>query len=248
MTTQLIENLQAMERTAEQYRSNLSDTIQNKLKWRARHVRHALHVLPKEQVLEIGAGSGIWTEKLAREFRSELPITAACFNDDLAAKLREKNLQGTSVVNVRDFADLPDESFDYVVGATVLCHNRYAELLQEIHRVLKPSGQFIFFEDNCWNTQLRLKRFFPSLSGMLPYPSCKLAIPTYKFMKNASQLGFIHLDVTPWDLLPSFLPDALTRFLANKVYAFEHAPIIKNLCGTVSMWGRKPGDEEKRRP
>jgi glycosyltransferase involved in cell wall biosynthesis len=83
---------------------------------------------------------------------------------------------------------------------------------------------------------------------MLPYPNCKIAIPSYKFVKNASQLGFTHLDITPWDLLPSFLPDALTRFLANKVYFLQHAPYVKNLCGTVSIWGRKPGDDARRRP
>ena len=53
--------------------------------------------------------------------------------------------------------ELPAESFDYIVGTAILCHDRYAENLRQIHRLLKPGGQLLFFEANYWNPQVFLK-------------------------------------------------------------------------------------------
>lgn len=248
MVTKLVKNLELMEIAADSYRQNQSETIRNKLKWRAKHVRHTLHVLPGEKLLELGAGSGIWTERLVEITKGELEITAVTFCEENRKKIEARQLANTTVLNSEDLSKLPASSFDYVVGSNILSQDRYAELLQEVERILKPSGQFLFFEDNAWNSTLRLKRLFPTLKGMVKYPACKAVIPSYQFLRNASQIGFVHIDVSPWDLLPSFLPDRMTRYFANKVYVLEHAPILKNLCGTVSMWGSKPGNEEQRRP
>ena len=40
--------------------------------------------LPGESILELGAGSGLWTEHLAARCAGENPLTAAVFNQDLA--------------------------------------------------------------------------------------------------------------------------------------------------------------------
>jgi hypothetical protein len=48
-----------------------------KLRWRALTVRHCFHVLPCESILELGAGSGLWTEHLATTLRGENPVDVA---------------------------------------------------------------------------------------------------------------------------------------------------------------------------
>ncbi len=59
--------------------------------------------------------------------------------------------------------DLPAESFDYVVGTAILCHDRYAENLRHIHRLLKPAGRLLFFEANYWNPQVLAKSLVSAL-------------------------------------------------------------------------------------
>ena len=61
----LNENLLEMERTREAYWLSHPGTSPVKLRWRALTVRHCFHVLPGEAILEIGAGSGLWTQQLA---------------------------------------------------------------------------------------------------------------------------------------------------------------------------------------
>ena len=51
--------------------------------WRAAAVRHSFHVLPGESILDLGAGSGLWTEHLTSVCRGEAFITAAVFNEGL---------------------------------------------------------------------------------------------------------------------------------------------------------------------
>src|SRR5215472_12795040 len=76
-------NLRQMEQTREEYWSKYPSTSPTKLRWRALTVRHCFHALPGESILELGAGSGIWTQHLASVLRGENPITAAIFNQDL---------------------------------------------------------------------------------------------------------------------------------------------------------------------
>src|SRR5271169_2220885 len=139
------QNLREMEKHRERYWLRYPRTFPLRLRWRATAVRHCFHVLPGETILELGAGSGLWTEHLTAVLRGENPIVAAVFNRDFAvAPLRK--VPNARFQHVTSLADLPAESFDYVVGTAILCHDMYAQNLQAIHRLLKPGGQILFFE------------------------------------------------------------------------------------------------------
>src|SRR5580704_16404812 len=131
---QLEDNLAEMERSREGYWLRYPSTSPFKLRWRAIAVRHCFHVLPGETILELGAGSGLWTEHLTQVLKGRNPITAAVFNDDLAGAAERRRLQNVRVVNVGDEftrAFVP-ESFDYIVGTAILCHNEYPQNLLEL--------------------------------------------------------------------------------------------------------------------
>ena len=72
-----------MELSRETYWLRYPGTSPFKLRRRALTVRHCLHVLPGERILELGAGSGLWTRQLTTVLRGENPITAAVFNEEL---------------------------------------------------------------------------------------------------------------------------------------------------------------------
>src|SRR5215510_9287897 len=119
-------NLCQMELSREAYWLRYPGTSPFKLRRRALTVRHCLHVLPGEKILELGAGSGLWTEHLTDVLRGENPITAATFDDSLTSAARSRGLSNVSVVRVSDFdTDLPAGSFDYVVGTGILCHDQF---------------------------------------------------------------------------------------------------------------------------
>jgi len=94
-----------------------------KLRWRAIAVRHCFGMFPGESILEIGAGSGLWTGHLTEVLRGENPITAAVFDSDLARSANARAMRNVSVVSIHSLAaDLSPGSFDYIVGTAVLCH------------------------------------------------------------------------------------------------------------------------------
>jgi SAM-dependent methyltransferase len=161
---ELEQRLRDMERSRENYWLRYPSTSPIKLRWRALTVRHCFHTLPGESILELGAGSGIWTAHLSSALRGQNPITAAVFSGDLFTRATERKLPNTEAVLTQDLTeDYLADSFDYVVGTGILCHDLYSQNLQAIYRLLKPGGQFLFFEANYWNPQGFSEEHHPSV-------------------------------------------------------------------------------------
>jgi SAM-dependent methyltransferase len=197
----------------------------------------------------LGAGSGLWTRHLSEVLRGESPICAAVFDPELAKQARQKAIPNVDVVHVEDLdEDLPPESFDYVVGTAILCHNEYARNLRSIYRLLKPGGQLLFFEANHLNPQVALKDWIPPLGRWAGNASCQVGIHKYQLMKIASNQGFAHIDVIPFDIIHARTPRRLIPFLESKAVLFEHTPVLRNICGTLYIWAKKPGGEGPRPP
>lgn len=247
--SQLERNLMEMERSRERYWLRYPQTSPVKLRWRALTVRHSFHILPGESVLELGAGSGLWTEHLAEVLRGENPLTAAIFNSDLADMAAAKSIAHTAVVPVTELAtDLPEASFDYVVGTAILCHNLYGENLGALFRLLKDGGQLLFFEANYWNPQVFVKSVFRPVGRLAGNARCQIGMRKYKLLESTSREGFVDIDIIPYDLVHPSTPRRLIRTVQSLSFLLEHVPGVKELCGTLYIWAKKPGDEAERRP
>jgi SAM-dependent methyltransferase len=242
-------NLSEMERSREAYWLRYPATSPIKLRWRALTVRHAFHVLPGERILELGAGSGIWTEHLADVLRGENPITAAVFNGDLADRARARKLPNVTIALIDDLgADLEPESFDYVVGTAILCHDAYAHNLRALAALLKPGGELLFFEANYWNPQVLAKNVVPGLGRWAGQARCERGMRRFQLLQETSRAGFAQIEVIPYDIVHPRLPRRLVGGAQALAYLFEHTPGVKELCGTLYLWAKKPGDAKARRP
>src|SRR5262249_28755943 len=215
-------------------------------RWRALTVRHAFHVLPGESILELGAGSGIWTAHLNDVLRGENAITGAVFNQELLRDSRQGNVRYQLV---RDFnGDLQPESFDYVIGTAILCHNEYEYNLREIFRLLKPGGQLLFFEANFWNPQVALKNAIPWLGRKTGNAPCQIGLRRYELLKIASRQGFTEIDIIPYDIIHPNTPKSVVHRLQSVAFIAEHTPALRETCGTLYIRARKPAAGETVRP
>ncbi|MDQ2713102.1 MAG: glycosyltransferase [Acidobacteriota bacterium] len=239
-------NLQEMERGREAYWLRYPATSPLKLHWRAVAVRHCFHVLPGETVLELGAGTGLWTQHLTEVLRGENPITAAVFNDSYAKELEGKGLPNVRTERVHSLAELPMSSFDYVVGTAILCHDLYAHNLRALQRILKPGGQILFFEANHWNPQVFIKNVIPLIGRWAGQSRCQAPMRKYRLLKTASEQGYTNVEIVPFDIIHPRIPRVLIGALQAASYIVEHAPVIRELCGTLYIWARKPGGSENR--
>jgi len=127
-----------------------------------RTVRHMAELLtgigPTTHVLDIGAGYGGAARYLAETFGCK--VTALNLSEKENQRDREINRQRglTDKINVVDgsFEAIPadDASFDVVWSQDAILHSGNREkVLQEVARVLKPGGQFVFTDpmqaDDC---------------------------------------------------------------------------------------------------
>ena len=239
------ENLRSMEVTREAYWRRYPYTSPLKLHWRALTVRHSFHVLPGETILELGAGSGLWTEHLAGALRYQNPITAAVFNDEFVESA--KPIPNVTYVKVADLLrDLPPASFDYIVGTAILCHNLYPQNLHLLYRLLKPGGQILFFEANYWNPQVCLKNSSRAVGRWAGHAQCQIGMRKYQLMQMASRQGFVEIEILPFDIIHPRTPRFMIPVLQSLAFVLEHTPVIRELSGTLYIWARKPGGNGKR--
>ena len=240
----LDQNLREMERSREAYWLRYPMTSSTKLRWRALTFRHSFHVLPGETILELGAGSGLWTEHLADVLRDENPITGAIFNRELLRKPRRDSVRFDHVkVLTRHFQP---ESFDYVIGTAILCHNGYEHNLNALYRLLRPGGQLLFFEANYWNPQVAFKNAIPWLGRKTGNAPCQIGLRKYRLMKMASRQGFTEIDVTPYDIIHPRTPRSFINGLQSAAFLAEHMPMVRDMCGTLYIRARKPGGATAR--
>lgn len=101
------------------------------------------------EVLEIGAGTGLNIEAYPREGITRLVLSEP--HEPMRRQIEGKIASASAPVEVVDAGAerLPfaDASFDTVTGTLVLCEvDDPAATLDEIARVLKPGGRFLFLE------------------------------------------------------------------------------------------------------
>jgi dolichol-phosphate mannosyltransferase len=241
-------NLKDIERSRDQRWLQNSPTSAFKLRWQALNLRNCLHILPGESILEFGAGRGLMTQRLASVLRGENRVTAVVFNRSLYDEANRKSLPGVKWLLVEDLArDLPGASFDYVVGSGILCHARFAENLRAVYRLLRPGGQFLFFEQNQNNPGFLLR----ALAARFLWPrrhSHPRRISPYRMMQSCSHQGFTHVELTPYDILHRLTPASMVPWLEAKVIILEQAPVMRLFCSSLLLWAQKPGLEAAPRP
>jgi len=119
----------------------------------------------KMKVLEIGAGTGMYTGMIlqtgAQLLATDISESAL---EVLAIRMQNHpNLE----TRVADMESLPfeDSSFDVVLSAGSLSYGDHSIVMQEINRVLKPGGKFICVDSLSHNPIYRFNRWLRYLRG-----------------------------------------------------------------------------------
>lgn len=243
------DNLRQMELARERYyRRYAGTTSPEKLHWRAVTVRHCLHVLPGETILELGAGSGLWTAHLAQVLRHQNPITAAVFEKQLLTEARKDVPSNVVFEHVQELTKhFPPQSFDYIVGISILSHNEYPQTLAAIEKLLKPGGQMLFFEANFWSPVGFVKNMIPWLGRWRGNAKCQLAFRRMRLLHMTSQQGLAKIEIIPHDIIPAHTPRRFLHSLQSLAFILEHAPLVQKLCGQLYIWAQKPDNMNRGR-
>src|SRR5262249_26960039 len=129
-----------------------------------------------------------------------------------------------------------DEQFDAVIGSGALWQAGLGELLDLILHVLKPGGQFLFFEPNLrfparlFNEMARRRRG----TGFDGSPA--------SVVDACGQRGFTEIRLAPHDIVSCHLGFRAMRRVQAKAVLMEHMPGLRLACASMYLSGRKPGD------
>ncbi len=191
----------------------------------------------EQLVLEIGCGTGLFTEKISK---TGAKIIATDISDDLLSIARKKNIPNTTF-QLADAHKLnfSDNFFDVVFGSSILHHLEMEKSLKEIYRVLKPGGKIVFAEPNMLNPQILIQKNIPFIKRWLGDSPDETAIVRWSFSKLLKKLNYRDVEIFPYDFLHPFTPKLMINFINGIGKTIEKVPVLKEIAGSVIIYAKK---------
>ncbi len=191
----------------------------------------------QSRVLEIGCGTGLFTRKVYQATKAQ--ITAIDISEDLLAQAREKLPEVEFNLDDAMASSFTDSTFDCVYGSSILHHLNFKKSLNEIFRILKPSGSMIFAEPNMINPQILIQKNIPAIKRWMGDSPDETAIVRWSFKKLMENTGFKNVMIFPYDFLHPSVPELLIPFVKRTGEIIEKIPVLKEIAGSVIIYGEK---------
>ncbi len=197
---------------------------------RAELIIRAAGLGPRMRVLEVGCGTGLFTEMFAR---TQAQMVALDISRALLEKARARGLPADRI----RFLEGPieeaaiDGPFDAVVGSSVLHHLDLGVALPRLRDLLVPGGTLCFAEPNLLNPQVfierRFRRWFPYVS-----PD-ETAFVRWRLARLLVAQGFGDVSVRPFDWLHPGTPRSLIPLVRWVGVRLERMPGLAELAGSL---------------
>ena len=203
-----------------------------KLRWSRRIKMLTQHIKQNEKVLELGCGTGYFTREIVK---TNAAVTAIDISPDLLA-IAQKEVSATNVTFCEENAYLmtfADESFDSVIGSSVLHHLDIEKAIAEIHRVLKSNGFIAFTEPNMLNPQIALQKNIPWLKRKLGDSPDETAFFRWQLISLLKKHKFSRIEVIPFDFLHPSIAPSMIPIVSGIGNFCEKLPLMKEIAGSL---------------
>src|SRR5262245_49264437 len=162
-----------------------------------------------QRVLEIGCGTGNFTELFVR---TGAQIVAIDISVELLSKAKNRGLPKDQVqFHLQRFEDCSAIGpFDAVIGSSVLHHLDVLPALSKIYELLKPGGWLSFAEPNMLNPQVFIERKLSFVRPLFGYVSPdETAFVRWWIRSWLMAAGFDAIEIEPKDWLHPLVPSGL---------------------------------------
>ena len=196
----------------------------------------------RKRVLELGCGTGLYTEQMA-PWCGELVATD--ISEALLREARTKGIEG-HVDFVQQNLETPDPAilgkpFAAVFGCSVLHHLDLDETLPRLKSILDPGADLAFSEPNLLNPQVRLmfsrfkwarRKWATSDTEMAFYP--------WELKSAFTRHGFQVVELFPFDFMHPAIPAGLLALAQRVDEVLAHTPGLRFLAGSFFVHARLP--------
>ena len=199
---------------------------------RAKLIELGARLGPDSHVLEIGCGTGLFTEMFAQTGCSiiAVDISAALLRKAEARKLAKGKVH---FIQKRFEECDVDGPFDAVVGSSILHHLELRDALPRIYELLRPNGIMSFAEPNMLNPQVfaerKLRWLFPSVS-----PD-ETAFVRWTLGSDLQDTGFQDIEIVPFDWLHPSVPKQLIGMVSSIGRVIEGVPLLREFSGSMHI-------------
>ncbi|MCB1120818.1 MAG: glycosyltransferase [Verrucomicrobiae bacterium] len=232
----LVKQLAIREAFRERYWNDSDPIVDERLLWRAQSIRHTVHLLPGQTILELGCGSLRFTRILKAVSRRENPITAVTFQTELP-KANEKDANIEILIAHQLPGSLQGRQFDCIVLMDLLDRTNSADLLSLVFDWLKPGGEVVTYESNPWNPVHKIRWFLSRVFGSKD-PRYLLSRPL--LYEQFSEIGFVRVYAMFNDFVFAPLTYRLVWILRNLSILLENTPLFNRMAGSILLHGQKP--------
>lgn len=207
-------------------------------KRRAELIAAAAMLSPGKYVLEIGCGTGVFTELFAQKGAH---IVAVDISGDLLALARKRNFPPEIKFLEKRFEDCAKIGpFDAIIGSSILHHLDIRPALATIFGLLKQRGRISFAEPNMLNPQIVLQKNIPWLKRKMGDSQDETAFFRWQMHKLLSETGFAEIKIHPFDWLHPQIPSPLTKSVEKVGLLLEKIPVVREFSGSLYISARKP--------
>jgi 2-polyprenyl-3-methyl-5-hydroxy-6-metoxy-1,4-benzoquinol methylase len=206
---------------------------------RGKLIAETAQLKPGMRVMEIGCGTGLFTEIFARYGAS---ILAVDISPDLLSYARARHLP-PELVEFREmrFEDCDlDNPFDAVVGSSVLHHLDMNAALQTIYNLLKPGGTMVFAEPNMLNPQVWAERNIPAVRERNGASPDETAIVRWRMAHDLATIGFTDIHLRNIDWLHPATPKSFIPIISRVGLLLEQVQLIREFSGSILISARRP--------
>lgn len=209
-----------------------------RLRWRRRVSMLKEDLGSGTKVLELGCGTGYFTRELVD---TGAEITAIDISPALLAEARSEIEAANVEFRVENAYEMcfAEESFDHVVGSSVLHHLEIERALSEIFRVVKPGGEIAFTEPNMMNPQIALQKNLPPVKRRMGDSPDETAFFKGQMKRLLREAGFVGIRVVPFDFLHPSIPRWLIWIANPCCRVAERLPLVNAIAGSLYIRARK---------
>jgi SAM-dependent methyltransferase len=205
---------------------------------RAEFLRSAAKLAQGVRCLELGCGTGEFTERLVE---SGCELVAVDLSEETAALARARVGDRARVVvgNIETGEGLEGLEFDAIVGVSVLHHVDLDAAFAHTFPLLQAGGRFAFSEPNMANPQVWAERNLEPVRRLRHVTPHETAFKAEELRSRFEDAGFVVDVCEPFEFLHPSTPPWLVPAALSLERGLEATP-LRGIAGSLRLAGHRP--------